>query len=745
MIPPELRKRDQWVVWRYEDRGGKQTKVPYRPAEPSRRAAADDPSTWASFEQAARAAENDGVAGIGYVFAADDPFCGIDLDGCRDPETERLESWAGAIVTALNSYTEASPSRAGVHVLIRAGLDGGRNRKGPVEMYDRERFFCVTGEHVRGTPTEILPRQAELDEVRGQVFPPPADNGLPAPSTPVDLDDTELLQRAMTARNGASFERLWNGEQNGHPSGSEADLALCGMLAFWTGGDPSRIDTLFRRSGLMREKWERADYRERTIATAVAGRTEFYSPRFTVPENLRKAGPALALALEPVKAVTAHERTDLGNAELFVELNQQRFRHVRERKAWLVWSGGRWRPDTTGEPERAAKATARALLRRAAELEGDEQKAAVRHAMQTQSEPRIRAMLILAATEPEVALPAGAFDADPFLLACANGTLDLRTGELRAHDPSDLLSLGTDVPYDAEATCPRWLRFQDEVAGGDPELVAFKKRAWGYTLTGAVSEQVLFVAHGAGCNGKTVEVETMQRVLGDFALTSPFESFVRVRGDRGPRNDVARLHRARLVVAAESGEGRRLDEALVKMLTGGDTVAARFLYGEHFEFRPRFKLFLVTNHRPRVDGDDSAIWRRLRLVPYEISFEGREEKGLAWPGSSLEAELPGILAWAVEGSLEWQREGLGLPPAVKQATSDYRADEDLLGAFLEERCKLAGSIEASGFRDSYEAFCKEIGERPLTAGVLGKSLVRRGISVEKTRGGRTYHGVELLP
>lgn len=181
------------------------------------------------------------------------------------------------------------------------------------------------------------------------------------------------------------------------------------------------------------------------------------------------------------------------------------------------------------------------------------------------------------------------------------------------------------------------------------------------------------------------------------------------------------------------------------MLTGGDTVAARFLYGEHFEFRPRFKLFLVTNHRPKVDGDDGAIWRRLRLVPYTVSFEGHEDKGLAWPGSSLEAELPGILAWAVEGCLEWQRDGLGLPPAVKQATSDYRADEDVLGAFLAERCRLDGSVEAGSFRDAYEAFCKEVGERPLSAGVLGKSLVRRGIRVEKMRSGRTYHGVELLP
>jgi putative DNA primase/helicase len=253
---------------------------------------------------------------------------------------------------------------------------------------------------------------------------------------------------------------------------------------------------------------------------------------------------------------------------------------------------------------------------------------------------------------------------------------------------------------------------------------------------------VLAVFHGAGANGKSTLIGVLRRLLGDFAVTAAFDTFMRQR-DRGPRNDLARLHRARLVTAAESGEGRRLDEATVKEITGGDTIAARFLYGEHFEFKPEFKLVLVTNHRPQVDGDDDAIWRRLRLFPFEQSFEGREDRALT---EKLEAELPGILAWAVSGCLEWQEEGLGEAAAVTHATAEYRQDEDVLGAFLAERCVMQGDVPKQELREAYEAYCSELGEKPLKANVLGKRLSKRGVKSEaRGQGGqeRVYAGVSL--
>jgi P4 family phage/plasmid primase-like protien len=340
------------------------------------------------------------------------------------------------------------------------------------------------------------------------------------------------------------------------------------------------------------------------------------------------------------------EPTDLGNARRFAAVHSSRFRYVPAARKWLVWSRGRWRADETGEAKRAAKEIARRLLIEAAQLEHEEErKRALRWALASQSEQRLRAMLTVAESEPELVLAADQLDADPWLLSVANGTLDLRTGSLRPHDPTELISLGSEVIYDPTAACPRWLRFVEEIFDGDAELGEFVQRAAGYSLTGDTSEHKMFVLHGVGANGKSTLVEILQRLLGGLARTSAFDSFMRTR-DKGTRNDLARLQRARLVVASESGEGRRLDEATVKTLTGGDTIAARYLYGEFFEFRPELKLWLVTNHRPRVDGDDDAIWRRLRLIPFEVSFLGREDRELR---PTLERELPGIFAWAVRG------------------------------------------------------------------------------------------------
>jgi len=438
-----------------------------------------------------------------------------------------------------------------------------------------------------------------------------------------------------------------------------------------------------------------------------------------------------ATPLAPTTPGRVYERTDLGNAEAFAAEHHGRLRHVKDQRRWLVWNEGRWRPDQTGEAERAAKETTRQLLVSAAEIDDrDERRAAVGFALKSQGDARIRALLSLASTEPEIVLAASALDTDPYLLACRNGTLDLRTGTLRPHDPDDLISLGTDVDYHAKAECPRFLRFLDEIFAGDDELVDYVHRAAGYTLTGDVREHVLFALWGAGRNGKTKLIEALQLVLGDFARTTPFDTFAKTRHDRGPRNDIARLRRARMVVAAESTEGRQLDEAVVKLVSGGDTIAARFLYGEFFEFRPEFKLWLVTNHRPRVDGSDDAIWARLRLIPFEVSFEGREDKTI---GDQLAAEAEGILAWAVRGCLEWRRDGLGLPAKVAAATAEYRQDEDVLGAFLDERCTMDGSITAADFRSAFEDFCKSVGERPVPASVLGRRLRRRGVEGGRPR------------
>jgi putative DNA primase/helicase len=270
-IPSVLQTIPQWVVWRTEFRDGKPTKVPYQPN--GRRASSTERATWTTFETAL--ASSFPRDGIGFVFTADDPFCGVDLDE-KMPAADRAR-----IVEELDSYTEVSPSGSGAHVIVRASMDGLHgHRRGPVEIYDRRRFFTVTGCVFDGHD-EIHDRQAQLEAIHAREIAPlrPTNSFSPGEVIPkvVDLNDEELLERARAARNGDAFERLWSGDTSGYSSASEADLALVSHLVFWTGSDATRVDSLFRQSGLYREKWERPDYRERTIAKALEGGGDVYS------------------------------------------------------------------------------------------------------------------------------------------------------------------------------------------------------------------------------------------------------------------------------------------------------------------------------------------------------------------------------------------------------------------------------------------------------------------------------------
>jgi putative DNA primase/helicase len=270
MIPAELLERDQWVVWRLEERDGTTTKVPYQAARPRSLASTTDPATWGKFEAASVVASNDKFDGIGYVFSPDDPYFGLDLDESLS------EADKGAIMNALDTYAERSVSGNGYHVIGRGSLSGNGRHPHGLGVFDRSRYFVMTGEHVQGTPATIEERQAQLDQVLAEFLP--QRQAVAIARAPVGLDDQELLERARTARNGADFERLWSGDTSGYASRSEADLALCSMLAFWTGPDAAALDRLFRSSGLMREKWQRPDYRARTIEKALSGRSEYFEP-----------------------------------------------------------------------------------------------------------------------------------------------------------------------------------------------------------------------------------------------------------------------------------------------------------------------------------------------------------------------------------------------------------------------------------------------------------------------------------
>jgi putative DNA primase/helicase len=442
--------------------------------------------------------------------------------------------------------------------------------------------------------------------------------------------------------------------------------------------------------------------------------------------------------------------TDVGNAKRLVRDHGAKFRYVSAWHRFLIYDGQRWAVDDTGEIERMAKDTAAGLYDEAILCDADPKarRATADHAIRSESEPRIRAMVKLAQTEPGIAVRPDDLDADTMLLNVANGTLDLEQRVLRPHRPEDLCTQFAPVVYDPMAECPRWMRFMDRIFAGNDNLISFMQRAIGYALTGDCTEQVLFLPWGSGANGKSTLLSTLAAMLGtgqprDYAVTTRAETFLAKRGEGIP-NDVAALHNARMVIASEADRERRLAEGMVKTCTGGDAVTARFMRSEFFSFVPRFKVFLATNHRPVIHDTSNGMWRRLRLIPFTVTIPPAEQDPHL--ATKLRAELPGILRWAVEGCYAWQSQRLGYPQEVRVATDAYRRDMDLIGDFLEERCLLGAEEEITSkeLYDAYTVWARDDGERVLSAKAFGLRLQERGgVRPCRTKKARGWKGIRL--
>jgi putative DNA primase/helicase len=440
-----------------------------------------------------------------------------------------------------------------------------------------------------------------------------------------------------------------------------------------------------------------------------------------------------------------HSPTDLGNARRLVDRHGADLINVGA--TWFAWDSMRWQADHTGEVVRRAKDTAESIVLEAERAPtGEVREALLKHALRSQSAGALKAMVTLASTEPSVVVSADQLDAHPMLLNVQNGTVDLTTGELRRHDRADLITRLAPVPYVPDAVCPIWDRFMNTITGGDHELRAYLLRLTGAMLIGRGTDQKVFMLHGSGDNGKTTFVETSRRVLGDYAAQAQMSTFV-AGGRQSVRNDIARLAGRRLVTATEGDETQRLDEGLVKQLTGDDTITARYLYREHEEFRPTFTLMIVTNHLPEIRGSDRAIWRRIEVVPFVVTIpqEGRDEK----LSEKLQRELPGILRSMVQGCLEYQRAGLHQPSAVLERSRAYREDQDHVGRFLLDCC-LTGdglSIRGTDLYTSYRAWADAVGEPALSQKALGGKLTALGFERRRIGSPIKYHtwlGIGLL-
>ena len=425
-----------------------------------------------------------------------------------------------------------------------------------------------------------------------------------------------------------------------------------------------------------------------------------------------------------------HHLTDVGNGKRLVARHGRDLRYCHPWERWLVWDGHRWELDATDEISRRAKDTALSVYYEAATVAGDDddrRKAIAKHAVRSEGDARIAAMIHMASSEPGIPVGVNEIDADPWLLVVENGTLDLRTGTLREGRREDMITKMAPVKFDPEAKCPTWERFLMRIMGNNMALIDFLQKAVGYSLTGDTREQCLMLLYGDGFNGKSTFINAISALLGEYAAGTPTESLMAKQGDSGINNDIARLKGARFVSAIETEDGKRFSESLIKQLTGGDRVVARFLHKEFFEFMPVFKLWLAVNHKPGIRGTDYAIWRRIRMVPFTVQIPETEREGDL--GDRLKDELSGILNWALDGLALWLETGLKPPEEVKIATQEYRSEMDTLGKFLEECCILSDKFEVStkSLYEAYKAWCEASGEYKITKKMLGIRLSERGI------------------
>jgi putative DNA primase/helicase len=450
--------------------------------------------------------------------------------------------------------------------------------------------------------------------------------------------------------------------------------------------------------------------------------------------------------IEQAPTAPVINQTDLGNARRLVAQHGDKIRYVPAWGVFLVWNGSFWERDETGAVARLARDTVRAMYDEASRLDDVEaRRSLAKWALASESRSRLENMVALAKDEPGISIKHSQLDANPWLLTCRNATVDLRTGTARPHSRDDLITKRIEVDYNPDAPCPKFERFLHRIMGGDMQLVTFLQRAAGYTLTGDTSEHCLFYLYGTGKNGKSTWSEILMQLMGAYALKTPTEMLMAKQYGGGIPNDVARLPGMRMALAAEVEEGKRLAEALVKDLTGGDTMTARFLREEFFDFKPTHKLWMYGNHKPVIRGTDDGIWRRFHLIPFNEWITPEEEDPHL--KDKLVAELPGILAWAVRGCVAWRRGGLGVPQAVRDATTGYRNDMDVLGGFLSEctvRNARSKTLVAAMYAE-YDKWCEANGEHAIKKRDFDTKLKERGLLIEKGGKNKAYwQGIALF-
>lgn len=749
-IPYELQKLNQWVLWSKEEREDKKTgqkkwtKVPKQVdgnnASPTYR------RTWSSFSAVKHVMAEYGYEGIGFVFTNEDDFIGIDLDDCVDKKGN-ISDFAKKVIEQLDSYTEYSPSGEGIHIIIQGSLPasfkkGMRNDEMGIEIYSEGRYFTFTGN--RENENGIIERTDELAELAEELFQ--FDEAVEESDFEIDKEadydensTSSIWEKMFKSKNGEEIRRMFDGELIVNNDHSSTDLAFCNHLAFWTDKDASLMDHMFRQSGLMRDKWDEQrgaySYGDITLKNAVHGTKETVGGR----------KERLITIKESEFETSSFAHTELGNAKWFAHEYKEKALHSNQ-YGWLLWNQKKWEIDDTGRVEILATKLFDKLMTFHSEDE-DETKAARKWGHASQSRRVITNSLLLA--KALVPVKNDQLDTNKYLLNCQNGILDLKTGTLLPHESHHLMTKIADVGYEKDAEAPNWTTFLetifvDERGQTDYELIRYVQKLIGYSMTGDITDQSMYFLYGGGKNGKSTFINTVKDILGDYARQTNKETFISKEHNGSANSDVARLAGSRFVSAVESNEGEKLDESIVKQITGGESIIARFLHKDYFEFSPEFKVFFTTNHKPIVKGTDEGIWRRIKLIPF-LAFIPEEKRDAKLP-VKLKEEASGILNWMAEGCLLWQKEGLKPPSTIEASGNEYREEMDIILPFIIECCNInpLAKTELKSLHDEYRYYCQDNGEFELKKRTFIRELENKGYKKERGTANKIYvYGLEL--
>ncbi|MBS5816072.1 MAG: DNA primase [Enterococcus casseliflavus] len=754
-IPEELKQQKQWCVYRlvWNEERKKHTKIPVDP-HTGNNGKSNDESTWSDYQTALSAIEKYNCNGLGFYFKK--PYFGIDIDNIEgeiqrylqgDIETNMMYEF----VTSIKSYAEYSQSGNGIHIICKGKLPGHRRRKGNVEMYDSGRFFVMTGNTVDRKYNQVIePSETTLKLLYNRYIGNDKIvrfNNQNVSESKIDLSESEIVQKAYESKQGAKFKVFMEGGWEAfYDSQSEADIAFANMLAFWTGRDYEKMDSIFRDSSLFRQKYDErrppnSTYGGNLLNKAIHECENTYTPSQSHGFRI------FIKEFEEKKEDKFYSYDDTGNAERFMDVYGTLVRYSYINKEFYFYDGKSWKIDDTGEISKMIDTTVDMMKNEKvyipADCEDPEkiEEAFRKHIKRSRGNSAKKAMREQIMHRVSV-LP-DEFDSDTTLLNTQNGYLDLISGVLHEHNIDKKFTRIANIEYTDKIDAPQWTEFLNQIFDNDQELIRYVQKAVGYSLTGSTREQSMFVLFGAGSNGKSVFLDTISYIMGSYATNMQADTIMVRKANGGANTDIARLKGARLVTSSEPNEGVRMDEGLVKQLTGGDKVTARFLYGKEFEFTPEFKLWLATNHKPIIRGTDDGIWRRMNLIPFTIQIpDHKKDKNLKY---KLKRESVGILNWIVEGCLMWQREGLKRPKIVEDASKEYREEMDVTAAFINDCCErgINKRVKAKDFYQAYKTWANENGQYEMNSTKFGKEMSNK-FNKKKTNQGIMYEGIDLI-